>query len=496
MEKKFPNKAYKKYLMNVLYEISLKRDFHKYMLECHKAHLVMLLDTGILDKSLGFKIKNSLQSLEKSLGDISLDDFVGNSEDLFFVLEEKMIKEIGLDAAGALHTARSRNDLFHVMFRLAFRDKLLHLMQLYFNLLEGIYEKGKSNISSVIMAWTHGQPAQPTTFGHYLAGLLESLLRDMDRLLHNYEYVDVSPYGAVAITTTGFPINRYTTAELLGFIGPIQNSYGALCATDYVFNTFGVLKGSAVTMGRFNVDMLDWSMFEVAQINLSNDWAQVSSVMPQKRNLVVFEHLRARMSSVSAMCDIPTNSLKSVPFGDINDQEIEYHDSCLEVFDHIESAILLLSSVVPDITVNTKNVLKDIDKSCAVVTELADCLVRFEKISFRQAHTIASSIAKHCVKNKLKLSEIEDSFMTKVIKKELKRDASEDTCTIRNLLNVENFISARKVYGGVAKETLEGAYDSYKKDLDSLKVRIDKIKSRHARAKKKLNAKFSAISSV
>ena len=40
------------------------------------------------------------------------------------------------------------------------------------------------------------------TFGHYLAAVLEALLRDIDRLEAARDIVDLSPMGAAAITTT------------------------------------------------------------------------------------------------------------------------------------------------------------------------------------------------------------------------------------------------------------------------------------------------------
>ena len=62
--------------------------------------------------------------------------------------------------------------------------------------------------STLIVAYTHGQPAQPTVFGHYLSAVLETLLRDIARLEAARDIVDRCPMGAAAITTSGFPIDR------------------------------------------------------------------------------------------------------------------------------------------------------------------------------------------------------------------------------------------------------------------------------------------------
>ena len=92
--------------------------------------------------------------------------------------------------------------------------------------------------ATIILAYTHGQPAQPSTFGHYLAAVIEVLLRDAQRLADARQVVDLSPMGAAAITTTGFPIDRARVAELLGFAAPTGNSYGSIAAVDYITATY------------------------------------------------------------------------------------------------------------------------------------------------------------------------------------------------------------------------------------------------------------------
>jgi argininosuccinate lyase len=71
------------------------------------------------------------------------------------------------------------------------------------------------------VAYTHGQPAQPTTFGHYLAAVIEVLQRDAARLDAAIEALGHCPMGAAAITTSGFPVDRHRVAELLGFAAPL-----------------------------------------------------------------------------------------------------------------------------------------------------------------------------------------------------------------------------------------------------------------------------------
>src|SRR5260370_24682774 len=113
-----------------------------------------------------------------------------------------------------------------------------------------------AHTETVMPAYTHTQPAQPTTFAHYLLAAIEFLGRDAIRLRAAFATVNRSPLGACAITTTGFPIDRGYTASLLGFEGLQTNSYGAIAAIDYVSETAGVLATLAVNLAKRVQDLL------------------------------------------------------------------------------------------------------------------------------------------------------------------------------------------------------------------------------------------------
>ena len=88
-------------------------------------------------------------------------------------------------------------------------------------------------------AYTHTQPAQPTTIAHYLLAMAENTGRDIRRLQHAFDNMNRCPLGACAITTTGFTIDRFRVAELLGFDGPTGNSYGSIASVDYFTELLG-----------------------------------------------------------------------------------------------------------------------------------------------------------------------------------------------------------------------------------------------------------------
>ena len=273
-----------------------------------RAHLVMLHETGILTIEQARPIAQALEAIDREL-DVSALDYTGEVEDFFFLIEKELRKRLGPDLAGRLHTARSRNDIDHTLFKLASSSASIALLERMARLAETLTSVAERESDTLIVAYTHGQPAQPTVFGHYLAAVLETLLRDIARLEAARDIVDRCPMGAAAITTTGFPIDRDLMAHLLGFSRPLQNSYGCIASIDYITSTYSAIELVFLHLGRFIQDLQFWTSFEVGQVYVPNAFVQISSIMPQKRNPVPIEHMRHLASQTvgraQAMLDDP-----------------------------------------------------------------------------------------------------------------------------------------------------------------------------------------------
>src|SRR5699024_5572025 len=193
---------------------------------------------------------------------------------------------------------------------------------------------------------THTQPAQPTTFGHYLLALYDNLKRDIGRLKQAYRTVNQSPMGAAAITTSGFPINRERMVELLGFDGLIENSYDAIAAGDYLTEAAQSLIGLMTNIGRWLQEFLRMASREVGLIKVSDAYVQISSIMPQKRNPVSIEHSRAVASSAASEGMAVIHMIHNTPYGDINDTEDDLQPHLYKGFRKALRVLKLMHAVV------------------------------------------------------------------------------------------------------------------------------------------------------
>jgi argininosuccinate lyase len=82
------------------------------------------------------------------------------------------------------------------MYRLVLREKLLSLLSRLLRLQAALLELSEEHCHTLMPAHTHTQPAQPTTFAHYLMAVWDGLHREGERLWKAYLTVNRSPMGA------------------------------------------------------------------------------------------------------------------------------------------------------------------------------------------------------------------------------------------------------------------------------------------------------------
>ena len=352
----------------------------------------MLARQGIMPTGEAALCLRALDALD--LDKIRNAIYDGTFEDLFFLMEHELAAELGPEIAGKMHTARSRNDIDLTMYRMVLRERLAQTMQNLLNLRTQLVSLAWEHRASLMPAYTHNQPAQPTTLGHYLMAIVECFERDFARLREASHRVNRSPMGACAITTTGFPIDRAYTASLLGFEGLAVNSYGAIAAVDYLTESCAQLAVLMLNLGRLAQDFLQWSSVEFGYIRLSDGYVQISSIMPQKRNPVPLEHVRILSGKAMTQAQSILACIHNTPFTDINDSEDDLQPMVYNAFDDADRSLQLLTGVLADIEFHTDHMEAAANANFLTVTELADTLVRETGISFHEAHEIVSTAVK------------------------------------------------------------------------------------------------------
>jgi len=487
----FPDPVYKETVLRPLFDGA--KDHHvEGFRAIDRAHLVMLHETGILDADQARAIARALVAIDREV-DVPALTYTGEVEDFFFLIEKELKSRLGPDLAGRLHTARSRNDIDHTLFKLGLKQRLDVLLAKAQGLLEALIATAERERATLIVAYTHGQPAQPTTFGHYLSAVIEVLLRDIERLHQARKIVDLSPMGAAAITTSGFPIDRARVAELLGFAAPLNNSYSCIAAVDYITATYGAMELMFLHLGRPIQDFQVWSSFEVGQLYVPNALVQISSIMPQKRNPVPIEHLRHLASQTFGRARAMLDVMHNTPFTDMNDSEGESQAMGYQAFDVAYRVLDLFAALVAQISIDPARVATNIRRSCITITELADSLVRQEGLSFRQAHEIAAGVARAVVA--LGGDLVSDGYgpFTQTFAHATGRQPDIGPEKFAELVSPEHFVAVRTRLGGPAPEPLAAAFTLYNDQAQALAATLSHYAQNRDTAAAELHARFAAL---
>ena len=225
------------------------------------------------------------------------------AEDLYCVFEEKLELAAGAENAAWLHTARSRNDMDTTVFRLAPKRDLRDLRGGPRRLLHGrSMQRARAGVERAHRPLHARAARQRLDDGALPLRFLLDLLEGSRRAVQAMDSVDRCPLGACAITGTGFPIDRDRTAQLLGFRAPVPNTYQAISTSHWLIRPAPAMRLLLSDAARLAADLLHKSSCEVGLVDFPDDLVQSSSIMPQKRNPVVLEHIRIQAGLAAGVC--------------------------------------------------------------------------------------------------------------------------------------------------------------------------------------------------
>ncbi len=425
----------------------------KAVVDINKAHVVMLTEQKIIKKPNGIKI---LRALTK----FSSTDLADSAEDVHMAVEEAVLKEAG-EEGGNLHIAKSRNDQVATAIRMQLRNEMISLMRAVSHVQDHLIEVAEEHLETIILEYTHLQPAQPVTFAHYLMSHHAALERDLQRLQSTYTRVNLCPLGAGALATTSFPINRDRTAELLGFDGLAENSVDAVGSRDFITETLAVLTLIAVNLSRFAEDLIIWASPDFGVVEVPDEFAGTSSIMPQKKNPEVLEVIRARASHVIGDFVASAVTVKSLPSTyNLDLQEIT--SKLWASMANVNASLDMFHKLLPKLKVTT-DVSSKANANFVAATELANVLVRKYAVPFRTAHKVVGALVKSLIEAKLTFADATPAMLQKTAEGFVSMKLTVKVEDLEALADPLMLVKACNAKGGPAPKEVKKALDVLKK---------------------------------
>ena len=417
------------------------------------AHAKMLVKAGILTAAEVSKILDGLESIRQDITDDKFEWSVA-LEDVHMNIEAALTSRIG-DVGKKLHTGRSRNDQVATDIRLYVRGEIDQIAELITRLQSALLGVAEKEASTIMPGFTHLQTAQPVSFGHHMMAWYEMLDRDYARLLDCRKRVNVSPLGAAALAGTTYPIDRYFTAEQLGFDAPTRNSLDSVSDRDFAIELASFASILMMHLSRFSEELVLWTSAQFHFIDLPDRFCTGSSIMPQKKNPDVPELVRGKTGRVHGHLVSLLTLMKSQPLAYNKDNQ-EDKEPLFDLIDTVKDCLFAYSEMMPAVSCNKDEMYAAAQQGYATATDLADYLVK-KGMTFRDAHEVVGKSVAFGIEQKKDLADLSLA--------ELQNFSDLITEDVFEVLTLEGSIGARDHIGGTAPTQVLAAVATAKEDL-------------------------------
>ncbi len=440
-------------------EINSSIDFDRHLyrqdIAASKAHAEMLAKQGIIATDDAKKIAHGLDTI---LSEIEAGKFAFSRalEDIHLNIESRLSELIG-EAAGRLHTARSRNDQVATDFRLWVRDTIDALDKALSGYQRALAEKALAHAGTVMPGFTHMQTAQPVTFGHHLLAYVEMAARDRARFADARKRLNESPLGAGALAGTSFPLDRDMTAKALGFDRPAANSLDAVSDRDFVLETLAAAAITSVHLSRLAEEIVIWCSPLTGLVKLSDKFTTGSSMMPQKRNPDAAELVRAKTGRVIGALNALLIVMKGLPLAYAKDMQ-EDKEGAMDALAALSLSIAAMAGMVADLEPDASRMKKAAGEGYATATDLADWLVRTLMIPFREAHHITGRIVAKAADEGVALHRLPLAAMQAI--------EPRINDGVFSVLSVDRSVKSRTSYGGTAPKNVRAQARKWLRKLE------------------------------
>jgi len=328
--------------------------------------------------------------------------FVPSDEDIHTAVERRLTEIIG-NAAGKLHTGRSRNDQVATDFRLWMLGALPILDNALKDVQSALVEQAELANETLMPGYTHLQRAQPILLSHWWLSHYWPLKRDRDRLADLTKRVSILPLGSAALSGTPVPVDRNALAQSLGFAIASPNSLDAVSDRDFAAEYLFCSTMIGIHLSKLAEQIVLYTSAEFGFFELSDAFSTGSSLMPQKKNPDVFELTRGKAGTLIGMLTGLLATLKGLP----STYDKDLQEDKAPVFaatDTLLAILPVIAQALRTITAKPERMRNAID-SFMMATDLADYLVD-KGIPFRETHVIAGKAVRVAGEKNVGLDEL------------------------------------------------------------------------------------------
>jgi len=421
--------------------VSFDRELAEVDIKQSLAHTETLKRAGVLTEEEAQKIKEGLLSILRDIKEGRFE-WKRELEDVHMNIEKALTERIGR-VGGKLHTARSRNDQVATDFRLYLKGQIKEIIDLLKELRKVLTQKAEESVDIVVSGYTHLQKAQPIRLAHWFLAYREMFVRDTQRFADTFRRLDMSPLGSGALAGVDFPLDRFFTAQKLGFTRVARNSLDATADRDFAIEFLNACNITMLHLSRLAEDLIIWASEEFGYVDLPDKLCTGSSIMPNKKNPDVLELIRGKTGRVLGDYVALSTVVKGLPMAYNRDLQ-EDKEPVFDAVRTLKGALVGMRKVLEGLKPR-KERMEENAGNLTLATDLANYLVQ-KGVPFREAHHIVGSLVGYVLQK--------DKRMEDLTLEELKQFSDLFGEDALELLKPSVVADRRNTYGGTAKKQI------------------------------------------
>jgi argininosuccinate lyase len=447
----------------------------------HQAWLLMLAKQGIVKAERAGRIMAALADID----DRALEDMINNwnpaSWEPLVQLEQYLTSQIG-QIASDLNIARTIPPPF---YRMELLPTVLEVIDETVSFLGMLLDNAEKHVETVMPGYTHLQHAQPMTYGHYLLGAHDPLLRALEELETAYARTNQFELGCGALSGTSFKIDRGYPAELLGFDGVLEHSNDSVAATDFLIDILSAVTNLLIPLSRVANDLDIWSSFEFSMVEVADEICNPSSMMPQKKNPALFEFCRMTLGKILGAYSEVVCGAHGTQYGDV----IEMRELAFSIHPRLTETVKqlrIMNRAIDTLIVKKERMLDLAQRGFSTATELAAVLYRETSVPLRMAHGVVADIVRKMIDQGKSPMDITPEVVEQVSRELLGEEIRLSADVLRSSIDPVQFVTAHASTGGVAPSTVTAMISERRNRLEEFRSRQKERVEKRNRADQEL----------
>lgn len=431
------------------------------------AHVLMLIEQNIAPSDEGAELLTALVEMhERGLEGMTLDAKWG---DLYNNRDAELQRCLG-DCAGWLHAGRARREALTIAWLIHLRSAVADLLRGLVADVRRISAVAERHAGTLMPDFTYLQHAHPTTLGHYLLGFVYPLLRDTERLLGEWTFVDESPAGSASTNGSRLPLDRDRMRELLGFAALTEHNRDAMWRSDVPINLMAMLVSLTTTASRLAEELQVWSTEEFAFVELADEHCRTSVIMPNKKNPYALTFIRgqARELDGNLVSVITTNQTVS---GQIDNRNASYNLLPRAVAT-TRDVVRLLADVVDGATFDVERLRQQANTGFTFATELTDILLERERVDSRRAHEIVGAVVAAVRGGPIGESELA-AALGEAFRAATGRAPATDPKQVWAELSADHIVRGRKGRGSCAPDAMRAMFEQLDEKCAAIETELN-----------------------